>query len=841
LQSRSYLFLLLVVSLGLISGVLYSITPASYGLDVRGGVRFVLSMDTDELTPEQKQNMPELRQNLHRILENRVTQGLGVVEGHVQTRDPDQFIIELPGETDIERARMILRTTASIHWYHARNIVTDQRGFRNYVVYDSTRMVDGQPVATFARRTDPAREITPDDPEYQQVIQGWGEPILVGDDLHRAEVAGPLPPNNIYRPTMRFSPAGARKIERWSRQHMDQGEYLAAVLDNRVISIAPLAPNTILRENAEITGDFEREYVVTLTQLLNSGALPVSLREESSQQVDPTIGATALDRIVVYGAVSFVFISLFLLVYYIFPGLVALVALLLYTLFTLTVLKLIGATFSLAAIAGFILSVGMAVDANILVFERVKEEMRAGKKLMSAIELGFRRALPAIIDSNACTILTSLVLLSFGTGPVRGFATTLIIGVAISLFTAITVTRSLMVFLVGSGLGSNVKWYGLNRNWFGEGFEKRAEHDPIKVIQHAKRYFLVSGLIILPGIIFMLMGGLRPSVEFRGGYEAMFTAGDRTAADIRGSLRQAGIDGANIKFANVEDQRLVYVTVPAAEQLGTVDEARPAVAQAAGFELEQLRDFSFVGPTVQAETVRNAILAVVISALLIIVYLAIRFGVAVGGFANGLRFGFSAIGALVHDVLFVIGFAAIVGYFVGWEVSALFITAMLTVIGFSVHDTIVIFDRIRENLRKPQPSEDFAHLTNRSISQSFARSINTSATTVLMLAILVIWGAPTPDLRFFLLVMLMGILVGTYSSIFNAAPILYLWDKAVGKRKGPDHTLINQARLEIERSKIVSKAIAPDVAGDPGYGQVRRKRSTTPPAKRGQVELDEEE
>jgi len=591
------------------------------------------------------------------------------------------------------------------------------------------------------------------------------------------------------------------------------------------------------------------------------------LEEQSVETVDPTIGEKSLDAIYFAGAISFAIIVIFLIVYYAFPGVVALVALILYVLFTLTALKLIDATFSLAAIAGFILSIGVAVDANILVFERVKEEIREGRPLVRAVELGFRRALPSIIDSNTCTIITSMVLVNFGTGPVKGFATTLILGVAISFFTAVTVTRSLLVFLVSQGFGNSPKAFALGRNWFGESFETNALEKPLPIMQKTRKWFLISLITILPGAFFIFpMQGLKANVEFTGGYRVtvQLPQGSQIKPnEILSKLETAGYKGSNVSFSTAGGVRYASMTVPAAtEKVDTGKE--DAIAAAAGFKSEDIRNHARVGASVQKETVRNAVLGVILSSLGIMLYLGIRFGIALGGIRNGIRFGLSAIGAMVHDVLVVVGIAAIMGYFAGWEISALFITAMLTVIGFSVHDTVVVFDRVRENLRKKNlGGATFEHICNVSVSQSYARSINTSLMVIITLGVLMAFGTPTIDLKFFCLAMLVGIVSGTYSSIYNATPILYLWDKAVMRRRGEEAGLVAEAKAAaeaIENQKLLlqqelggaitgpgrpaSPSAAPKGAANTnpqaGFSQVRRRESAVDRAKRP-LDLDDED
>ena len=388
--------------------------------------------------------------------------------------------------------------------------------------------------------------IKPSDPEYADIIKGW-DPILAGDELTSAE------PENVggnYDPSLHFSPAGAKKMDEWSRAHVNKREMLASVLDGKVLSIAGVKDNTVLSDNAVIEGKFPDGYVTNLCNLLNSGALPVSLNLLGSQSLDPTLGALALQKIEVAGVIAFGIIAVFLIGYYAFPGFVAVVALSLYVLFTLTVLELIGATFSLAGIAGFILSVGMAVDANILVFERFKEEIRGGKALPSALELGFKRALSAIFDSNACTVITSLVLVDLGTGPVKGFATTLIIGVLVSLFTAVAVTRSLLKFFVDSGIAVNPKLFAVDRNWFQA--EKRGES--LQVVQKSTRWFLISGITIVISIPFFFLHGFRPNVELQGGSQFTYAVSNssQSADAIQHNLEAGGYRGGNVQFASIE-------------------------------------------------------------------------------------------------------------------------------------------------------------------------------------------------------------------------------------------------------------------------------------------------
>ena len=849
-QSKGYIFLILVLGLAALSGWLYTKKSYQYGLDIQGGVRLSYRMMTEELKDSagkplklSPQELIVKQEGLVKILEARVAKALGVVEGNVQAKDTDKVLVELPGYTDAEKARTTLSSTASIKLYHAKTVKTEKATFRKYT--EASRDEDpANPEVTFLDNL--SRELKPNDPGYKAMIESWGQPILEGTDLSKA---APDIQGTITRPQFFFSDDGATKLKKWSTRYFGQMEKIAFVLDGKVLSIAPVEKDAILSDNAVLNGTYDPRYVASLVGLLNDGALPISLEQLSSETVDPTIGSTAKDQMVKAGIISFVLTALFLLAYYVFPGFVALIALVLYVLFTLTAMKLLGATFSLAAIAGFILSVGMAVDANILVFERAKEEMREGRSLITAVELGFKRALPAIFDSNACTILTSLVLMTLGTSMVKGFASTLIMGVLISLFTAFTVTRSLLVFLVSSGIGNNPKWFALDRQWFGEGLERTADHKPLQIVNTSKKWFMISLITIVPGVIAIALGGIKPNVEFLGGFEATYkVAPDVSAETIRANLDAAGLKGANVKITSIPSTKLASLTIPEASSLKSTDpQAYTKIMEAAKVVTAMdTPTINSVGPSVRGETIRNAVLGVIISSCLIVLYLTIRFGIALGGMKNGIRFGMSAIMALVHDVVLVIGINAILGLVAGWEISALFITSMLTVIGFSVHDTIVIFDRIRENLRKPIKGEDFENLCNRSITQSIARSINTSLTVIVTLIILVVWGTATIDLKSFTLAMLVGIISGTYSSIYNATPILYLWDKAVRRKHGEEAGLIHEATAEVNRLRAAAMAAGTQIASAPGsaanpgaargYSQVKRRDSAV---ERSKTELDD--
>ena len=616
-----------------------------------------------------------------------------------------------------------------------------------------------------------------------------GQPILTGAELE-PNSAAQLGQNNQPTVSQQFKPEGATKYATFTTAHV--GEIVGIVLDDAVVE-APFIQEPITDGRGEISGGFATlTEAKNLANLLNAGALPIPLEQVATDSIEATRGIGAVTKSLIAGGVGLACVLLFMLAYYRLPGLLADIALLIYALFTLAIFK--GAlgwlfpglvvTLTLPGIAGFILSIGMAVDANILIFERLKEEVRSGKSLRPAIDAAFKRAFPAIRDSNICTSITCIVLLSLGTATVRGFALTLLIGVLVSLFSAITVTRTLLYLLVDlfPGLAKNPALFGLNvRSLVGRTVAE-GDRSGLNIIGRRKYFYLLSLAIIVPGMIFLALGGLKRGIDFTGGTQIEVKyARPMTAGAVEGALSGAGFKRSTIQMA--EAGTVAIVTVPdvstAASKLNSpVYNGLTTALNQVGPNAEER--FGTTGPIISKEVTSNAIQAVIIASSLIVLYLALVFGI--GGFVAGLRLGSSAVVALLHDILVLLGAFAIFGYFLGWEIDTLFITAMLTVIGFSVHDTVVIFDRVRENLRHKTRGENFESLVNRSIGQTLARSINTSLTVVMTLVALVILGGQTT--RLLNVALLIGIVSGTYSSIFNAASILVDWENWLAKRRG---------------------------------------------------------
>jgi protein-export membrane protein SecD/preprotein translocase SecF subunit len=838
--NKQFIYLGIVVLLAALAGYLFATQPIRRGLDVQGGLRMTLRAEIEKLSPEERKLWtPERMRTVIDILSRRID-SLGVIEPTIYQKGDTEIVIELPGFTDEQEARDLLQTTARLEFRYLKDVRTEKQPTGRYEI-----IIDKQgdnEVVKFRDLTSPdGKIIEPGTPEYQKIIES--SPLIVtGDELERAEVV-----RQSFSPEVLliFNREGQDKFARASSLYLK--EHIAILLDNKIIS-APVIKSANLREPV-IQGNFTLKEAARLRDLLNAGALPVSLSLESISRVEAILGAQAWERIIQAGIIGFIAVAAFMVLYYLLPGVISVIALGLYVLFATAIFKSLGVTFSLPAIAGLILSIGMAIDANILIFERLKEELRLGKTLLAGLDAAFKRAFPAIFDSNLSTIIICLILYYFGTGPVQGFATTLGTGVAISFFTAIFCTRAMLYTLVGLGVHPSERLFGLRRQFGQEvGEQLGAAKDRFDFVNRRGLYYAISGVAILIGLIFWFgLGGLKSGIDFAGGSELVLqrpvagavqpkseqppaqgeqaqqqppaatqgnqqqqppaqgeqaqqqplaqgeqaqqqppaaTQGNQTQqppaalpepinanlAQVLSLLRQAGFEKVGALFGEGNRQLIVHVAdADADSQQKIVDALKPLG------EL-QVVSFASISPRVREETVRRAVTAVLLSLIAILLYIAIRFSIE-GGW-SGFKFGIAATLALAHDVLIMVGGAAVLGYLLGWEINALFITALLTLVGFSINDTIVVYDRVRENLRQRARGETFATIVNRSLNQTLARSINTSLTLLLVLVALVIWGAVTQDLRFFYVAMLIGVIAGTYSSIFIASQIMVGWQNA---------------------------------------------------------------
>lgn len=732
--------------------------PVRQGLDIKGGVRVVLQADYSKQPKDVTRS--QMQQELIKILRARVD-SMGVSEPVVQPKGTDQIIVELPDIKNEDAALKMLQSTAQLEFRYFRDVASKER---NPMGRYDMEVVDG--VYHFYDNQNNKIELT--DQEVKDKIINASPLILTGSDLQAKSRASYSSNNNMPTVELEMTSEGSRKFADFTRSHIK--EYLAIVLDGKILS-APTINDAITDGKAEISGNMKMDEAVQLAGLLNAGSLPAPLSVIQAQKVDATLGSDAVHAALIAGIVGLGLVLLFMLLYYRLPGFLADIALVFYSLFTFAAFKLIPVTLTLPGIAAFILSIGMAVDANILIFERLKEELRSGKTLKAAVDAGFSRAWPSIRDSNICSLITSFILFQYGTGPIKGFALTLGVGVIISMFTAVTVTRTMLHLLLDFKFAQKPGLYGLGVTWV-----TREGGKWFDIIGKMYWYFALSALIIIPGLIFMGMGGMKKGIDFTGGsmVQVQFDKTVHTdTASVRAAVAKSGIKSEGIQASdnNTYFVRTVAMQLPEAKNL--VSDLSTSIGPA------HMLNFDSIGATVSKELTTNALKAVLFAALLIVLYLTYQFRTA--DFRTGLKYGISAVLATFHDVLVVLGVFAIMGYFRNWEIDSLFVTAILTVIGFSTHDTIVIFDRIRENWKHRERDEEYKHVVNRSILQTLARSINTSFTVILTLTSLMILGGST--IKLLNIALLIGVITGTYSSIFNAPPIMVLWENASQKRK----------------------------------------------------------
>jgi len=559
----------------------------------------------------------------------------------------------------------------------------------------------------------------------------------------------------------------------WARLTSDNiGKCIAIVLDGMVYSY-PRVNSEISGGRSQITGNFTPEEADDLSNVLKSGKLPAPANIVQEQVVGPSLGSESINAGMISFVIAFCLVLVYMLLFYQGAGVAADVALLCNVLFLLGALVSFHAVLTLPGIAGLVLTLGMAVDSNVIIYERIKEELRAGKALRLAIQDGYKNAYSAIIDGNITTILTGIILFSFGSGPVQGFATTLVVGIITSLATSIFVTR--LIFEARLSRGTEIKFYTkFTKNWM--------QNTRINFINSRKVAYIVSGILILASITSIFTKGFTYGVDFTGGrtYVVRFDT-DVTDEEIRAAVLAEFNGSAEVKQFGGDSQMKITTTYKIEENSSEVD------AEVDGMLYNALKDFfntplSFeeftstldnpngiissdkVGPTIANDIKRDAVIAVILALIVIFGYVAMRF--------KGAAWGAGGVVALIHDAIIVIGFFSIFSGILPFtlDVDQTFIAAVLTIIGYSINDTVVIFDRMRE-YKMLYPKREFKQTINDALNSTLARTVNTSGTTiVVMLAIAICGGAV---IRGMAVALCVGVLIGTYSSLFISAPIMY--------------------------------------------------------------------
>uniref|UniRef100_A0A7C5ER15 Multifunctional fusion protein n=1 Tax=Desulfobacca acetoxidans TaxID=60893 RepID=A0A7C5ER15_9BACT len=733
---------------------------------LNGGQAYTLTLRPKEIESFKEDT---LRRSLE-ILRNRIDQ-FGVTEPVIVPQGSDQIVVQLPGIQDPARARNLIKGTAQLEF----KLVYDETPVNLEELIDAAerdgRLKDRYNRAEVNRAL--ADKLPPDtevyfeerrDPDTKRVIK---TPILLkkkvlmtGDRVDNAKVR---PDVTEIAVLVHFNPEGAQEFDRITRDNVKRR--LAIILDE-VVKSAPVIQERIPKGEARITGSFTPEEAADLATVLRVGALPASVKIVQDITVGPTLGQDSIRKGLISGILGTLLVVGFMIFYYRFSGVVADYALVLNVIMLLGALSLFNATLTLPGIAGIILSIGMAVDSNVLIYERMREEFQAGKPLKAGIDGGYDKAFWTIVDSHVTTLITALVLFIFGTGPIKGFAVTLSLGVTLNLFTALFGTRVVYDWTILKRWLKNLSFFELF---------KKPNLDFI-----GKRYyaFAASGILSFLGITAFLMlawfGKGNLGVEFTGGAMVQFSAAQPfTVTEVRSALNREGWGHAEIQPLEAGKGLMIKLkkTQETVEQMA--DKLNQILNQALPQNKFKVEGTTEIGASVSRDLRQKAIIAIVISLVCIIAYLAWRFEFI---------FGVAAAVATFHDVLAVLG----VFWLLDREITLLVVTALLTIAGYSLTDTVVVFDRIRENLARRRGT--LAEIINESVNEVLSRTIVTSVTVFLVCLALYFFGGVV--LEDFALAMLLGVLVGTYSSVFVASPIIFAWRKEV-------------KRVAIQREKVI--------------------------------------
>lgn len=568
--------------------------------------------------------------------------------------------------------------------------------------------------------------------------------ILTGENLVDAQL-GFHPETGLPVVNFRLDTAGARIFARWTAENI--GRRFAAVLDDTVVT-APVIQGMIPGGSGLIEGSFTVESATELSILLRAGALPASIKVLEQRTVGPDLGADSIEAGTIASVVALLLVLAYMAFSYRIFGIFANVALILNVILLFAMLSAIGATLTLPGIAGIVLTIGMAVDANVLIYERIREELRRARSVAQAVETGYREAMSAIIDSNITTLIAAVILFAVGSGPIKGFAVTLTFGLITSVFTAVFVTR-----LMAS------EWLRRSRpkTLTVERIKYIPDETKFRIMRWRKPFLVGSVIAIIGSVALVPTVGLNYGIDFQGG--SLVEIRTPQPADI-GEIRQvaSGRGYGDVQVQAFGTATDVLLRVPA---IGTGDEQN-ATAEAVGDALEaafpgtEVRRIEVVGPSVSAELLRSGIYAVLLAVAAILVYIWLRFE---------WQFGVAAVVGLVHDVALTIGIFTILQI----EFNLAIIAALLTIVGYSLNDSVVIFDRVRENLRKFKQM-DLKDLIDLSINQTLARTLMTGVTTLLALVGLFFLGPEV--IAGFTFAMIWGVIVGTYSTIFICAPLM---------------------------------------------------------------------
>ena len=747
-MKKSNAIITLLVFLAVLAGVTFidvkgidgngkvAASDITLGLDLAGGVSI-----TYEVVGDEEPSATDLA-DTKRKLEERVYNYSN--EAQVYLEGNDRINVEIPGVTDANAILEELGNPGTLYFLtqkgsdgndnYSQTIVQDEDGNAS-LAYVLNRSID---------------EIVAD-----------GCVVLNGSDIKSAEAVpyqdSQTGNTSSYCIDLLLNDEGRQKFANATTSAYQNGETIAIYYDGKVIC-APTVNGALTDGRAQISGNYTYEDAEKLASLIRIGGLKLELNEIHSKVVGAQLGSDAIKTSLEAGAIGLAVIAVFMIGVYFLPGFVASIALLLYTALIVLLLNGFDITLTLPGIAGLILSIGMAVDANVIIFARIREELATGKTVKSSEKIGFDKALSAILDGNITTLIAALVLLIFGSGSIKGFAQTLILGIVLSMFTALFVTRWLLRAFYAIGFTSE-KWYGVGK-----------EHKALDFVGKRWVYFAISLVLIVGGFVMMGVNKaqtgnpLNLSLDFVGGTSMTVTFNEQKSlseleTDVIPEMEK--IAGSAVQPQPVQNSTDVVFKTNALD-VTKRDAIEEMLLDKYGVENEQIV-METIGGTISKETTVKTFASVCVAMVCMLIYIAIRF--------KNISFGAGGVLALLHDVLVVLAFYAAAKVSVG----STFIACMLTLVGYSINATIVVYDRIRENRSQMGSGADLKDVINRSITQTLSRSIFTSLTTFIMVAALYVLGVTA--IREFALPLMVGIACGTYSSVFLAGSMYYMMQK----------------------------------------------------------------
>lgn len=716
-------FLIVLIFAGTIGTTTTDISKnINLGLDLQGG--FEVLYEVEPVDEEQDVNRKLLDATVQ-TLNDRVNR-LGISEANIDIEGENRIRVQLAGVENQEQARDMLSTSARLSF---RDAGDEER-------LDGTDIKEGSAKQDFEADTN--------NPVVTLQLKDADKFGKVTDEISKMDM-------NVLVIWMDY-------------QEGDSFEEEAQKEDPKFVS-APGVSERLNTDSVQISGDFTIEEAQQLADIINSGSLPVHMDELYSDSVGAQFGEQALNKTVFGGFIGVGLILLFMMVYYRFPGIIAAINLTIYIYIILLVFNLLNGVLTLPGIAALILGVGMAVDANVITFERIKEELRIGKSVKAAFKAGTKNSLRAIVDANITTLLAAVVLFFTGTSSIKGFATMLIVSIMVSFLTAVFGTRLLLGFWIKSGVLKNRKtWFGVKKKNIqdindGEEKEPTLFGRQLNIIKYQKQIIYTTVFLIILGAASLVIFKLNPGIDFTSGSRIELLSDDPiTTEEVESSLSELDLEAKSIVISGDNNDAAVtrYDTVLSEDKITDVKNYFNE-------EYGHQPSVSVVSPIVGEELVRNAIYALAIAAVGMIIYVTLRFE---------FFFALTSIITLLHDVFFIL----VVFSLARIEFDVTIVAAILTIIGYAINNTIVVFDRIRENIQKEKRIKSYdklAKIVNRSILQTFTRSINTTITTMIAVLSFLILGAES--ISGFAIALVVGLIAGTYSSLFLASQLWLLW------------------------------------------------------------------